>query len=450
VRGHHPHHPITHTQRRRGLFGRAFRFLLRLSARAVGAVLLFVVLCCLAVYLTLRGMLDSEQIKSLLIDQVQEALHRPVQIEGVVLTPRGIKLKGLRIIERLDVPGHALLDSDFVLITVKPLPLLEGAVRLKTVVLVSPRISIVRSESGEWSVADIFSSTAPASMSWGPFLLRSLAADTARIEGGILRVDDRLSRTKHVVERFNLRVDDFRLDGVFGFDLSFDNVSSLAGRETATSWQAQGLANLAGLDPAGVQLVAPRLSVTVDGMKVSGSAGLRGLRDPELDLTLNLPEVTRERWLKYLAKAPDLTLPPSAWKAKLRFDREARRLGVSGLSVKAGPLAASADAIVNLSSAAGTSVTVDAVLEEFPLGAASKFTGFFSPHRLDGRLRGRLSLTAGPGASASTGAPRSGGEPGAWPGATPSAGTSRSRPPTNCGRWRPRSRGGPSGPRPGR
>ncbi|MBI5623863.1 MAG: AsmA family protein [Elusimicrobia bacterium] len=397
MRSHHPHHTFAHPPRRRSFLSRTLRFLIRLGARAVGAVLLFIVLCGLAIYLTVRGMLDPEQVKSLLIDQLQEALHRPVQIEGVVLTPRGIKLKGLRVIERLDIPGHALLDSDFVLITLKPLPLLEGAVRLKSVVLVSPRISVVRSESGEWSVSDIFSSTSPASMSWGPFLLKSLAADRTRIEGGLLRVDDRLSGTKHVIERFGLTVDDFRLDGPFSFDLSFDNVSSVAGKETATSWAAKGLADLAMLDPAGFQIAAPRMTVSIDGLKLSGSAGMRNLREPALDVTVNAPEVTRERWLKYLAKAPDLSLPPSSWKAKLRYDRAARRLEVSGLAVKAGPLAASCDALVDLSSATGPSSSLEVSLDEFPLTAASRFTGFFAPYRLEGRVRGRAGLSVKPG-----------------------------------------------------
>ncbi|MBI4679527.1 MAG: AsmA family protein [Elusimicrobia bacterium] len=383
--------------RRRGLPGRALRFLLKASARAVGAVLLFIVLCSLAVYLTLRGMIDSEEVKALLVDQLQEALHRPVQIEGVVLTPRGVKLKNLRIIERLDIPGHTLLDSDFVLITIKPLPLLRGAVRLKSVILVSPRISVVRNEWGEWSVSDIFSSTAPASMKWGPFLLRSLAADRTRIENGLLRVDDRQGFAKHVVERFGLTLEGFSLERPFGFDVSFDNVSSAAGTDIATSWQAKGLVNLASLDFSQAAAVAPKFVVTVDGFRVEGSAGLRRLDDPEMDLSFKLPEVTRSRWPKYLKKAPDLSLPPSSWNVRLQYDRSARRLNITRLVVKAGPLSASAGAIVNLSSASAPTVTVDAVVDDFPLDQASRFTGYLAPLRLEGRIRGRVGLTARPG-----------------------------------------------------
>ncbi|MBI5210675.1 MAG: AsmA family protein [Elusimicrobia bacterium] len=378
--------------RRRGIVGKAVRFLLRLGFRTVGAVLLFLVLGTLAVYLTLRGMMDSEKVKSLIVTQLQEVLHRPVQIEDVLLTPRGVKLKNVRIIERPDVPGHAMLDSDFALITVKLVPLLNGQVSLKNVVLVSPRISIVRSESGEWSVSDIFSSSAAVPLAG--FSLRSLAAERSRIEDGLLRIDDRLRKVKYVIEKFNLSVDEFDIGRSFGYALSFDNVNSFGAKDIATSWRVRGMMNLASFDWPKAELIASKLSVSVDGLPIQGSMGVKGFVEPEVDLNLKLPEVARSRWLKYLKHAPDLTLPAGRLRARMRL-RLPGRIDMLNLNAEAGILSVAGYGAVDLGGGA-PAFAANLDVKEFPLEQAARYTGLLEPYRLEGRAGGKITFTAGP------------------------------------------------------
>ena len=148
--------------------------------------LLSLLLLAVTVYLGLRATYNEERVRSVFVDQLQDLLHRPVQIDKVLLGPHGVKLKGLRVVERPDMPGQYLLTSETVLVTVKLSALLRCRLELDQVRLVAPSIQLVRDTAGHWNLADIFTSTrAVRAMPLGRFSLPlSLAADQTQIDQG--------------------------------------------------------------------------------------------------------------------------------------------------------------------------------------------------------------------------------------------------------------------------
>ena len=134
-------------------------FLIKAVFRGLGLILLLAVLLAATAFLGLRAAFNEERVRTVFIDQMQDLLHRPVQIDKVVLGPHGVKLKGLRVVERLDMPGQYLLTSETVLVTVKLPALLERRLELDQIRLVAPSIQLVRDTAGNWNLADIFTST---------------------------------------------------------------------------------------------------------------------------------------------------------------------------------------------------------------------------------------------------------------------------------------------------
>jgi len=109
-------------KKKKGFFYYSWRglgYLVRGFLRGLGLTFLLCFLLAVIAYVGLRATFDEERIKSVFVDQLQSRLRRPVQIDRVLLTPHGVKLRGVRVVEKPSVPGQYLLTSDAVLVTVK-------------------------------------------------------------------------------------------------------------------------------------------------------------------------------------------------------------------------------------------------------------------------------------------------------------------------------------------
>jgi hypothetical protein len=364
-------------------------YLLRGVFRGLGLLFLLVVLATVVGYLGLRSAFDEERVRSVFVAQLQDILHRPVQIDKVLLGAHGVKIKGLRVVERLDVPGQHLLTSETVLVTVKLAALMRGRLELDQIRLVAPSIQLVRDAAGSWNLADMFASTASARvLSVGRFSLPlSLAADQTRIDQGLVLVDDRLKDTRYRFENVSLGAARFSLDRPFAFTLACDNTSSWRGRAIGSRAAAEGVASWAGGDPGRAYVRVKRLSLDVDGARVRASGAVSGLPPKALELEAALPALGPEDWQRLLGRAFDLKLPPSHWRLSAAIP-EPGRLLVRRLRAEAAPLSATAAGTVDLDSGA---LKADVTVADLPLSQAGELRQAWK--RLG--LRGLLSGSAG-------------------------------------------------------
>lgn len=363
--------------------------------RGLGLAIIFLGLLGLTAYFTLKHMFNEEGVKAVIITQMQEILHRPVQIDGFVLTPNGMKLRGVKVLDNSGIPGGYLMVSDFALITVKFAPLLRRRVELNDVKLVAPQIQFYRDERGIWNTADFFVSShtaETAKKSQGPFVLPfSLAADRTVIEGGVLNVSDRLLNRKFKFEKFNLTVKEFDMHKPFAYAASFNNVNSFGDKAVGTSWSFGGEIFLASLDWAKATLSAEKLKVSIDGSLVRGVIKIEGFPRSELDFDLKAPAIGPPQLSKYFDRAPDFLLPASRWRLKLTLV-EPKKIQIDRLRLDAPPLAAMVSGLIDLS---GPSPRLSAAVavEDFPLQRAAFFRPKLSRYHLSGLGQAQGSLS---------------------------------------------------------
>jgi len=365
-------------------------YLVRGFFRGLGLVFLFSVLLAVTAYLGLRAAFDEDKVKSLVVAQIQDLLHRPVQIDKVLLTPRGVKLMGLRVV---DVPGQYLLTSDAVLVTVHLPALLRRRLELGQVKLVAPYIQLLRDEHGHWNAADIFTSTHAARvMPVGRFSLPlSLGADLTVIDRGAIKIEDRFQKTGYRFENVDVSVRRFDLDRPFSFTVSCENTSRLGGRTIHSALALEGAASLASGDWTKAYLRASRFVLAVDGNRVQGSGGVTGLPASEVELEAALPALGPEQWRRVLGKDLELRLPASRWQLKAAFPA-VRRIRVRRLSVESPPLSASAMGTVDLNLA---TLKAEVIVSDFPLSQAEVFYPRWRRLGLHGVLSGSVGV-AGP------------------------------------------------------
>ena len=223
---------------------------------------------------TFLHLIDMELVQTVLTAQMQELLHRPVQIEGVALTPQGISLSGLKIGE-VGYPDRHIVQSPTALITIKIPPLLHRRLEFSDIKLLSPLIRLARNEQGHWNFTDLSVSSAPiepvsVTKLFPPI---SFSVDNIDIVDGELRVEDRLEDKKPVSERINLHVHKFDLNNPFEFTLNIGDINPLVAHETHVSFTLSGTIALASFDWKEAYLAPDNVAFRMNGKisEISGS-----------------------------------------------------------------------------------------------------------------------------------------------------------------------------------
>ncbi len=371
------------------------RFALRvlwLLTRGFAAVFVGLLTLATLLALFLPRIVDNQRVKTVLEAQLQQILQRPVGINGVILTPQGIKLNGVRI-DAKDGSGRSIVESQYAVVTFKLRPLLDKRLELSQVKLVSPTIHVWRGTDGQWNIADLFASTAAAHEApIGRFQLPvSLHADNTVIENGELQVEDAVAATRYSVKRLNLALHKFDVEHPFTFSIKFENSNQFKDRTLDAAVAMEGSVSLSNLDWTQAYLRASKLEVKLDGQSIRGSGGVAGFPMPVVDADLLLPALGQAQWDSFLKKKLDLQLPPSRWKLKARF-LDGTRFHVDNLQVAAGPLSARAVGLVDISTG-HPRVDAEFYVADFPLSQSAGFRQAFSALGLKGTASGDATVT---------------------------------------------------------
>jgi len=347
-------------------FKRALRLLFaafRTVLRGFGLffILLVLFLASLAAYT--HHKFGPEETRVLAISQLQALLHREVTIERMVLTPRGLKLKGLRV-RRANGEEGDLLVCDTALVTVKLQPLLRRRLEFDTVRLESPQIRLTREADGTWDIADLFTSSGAAR---GGALPLALAAAETIVNDGVLKVDDRKRGRKISFEKLALRADGFDQDRPFPLAVSFVNSVTFGTRTLTTSVSAEGSMDLAGLSWSSATARADRFTAEADGVTVSGKGTAEGFPRTVFEVEASVPELSPDRWPRWTGRDLKLSLPATQWRARVNWSAPLI-WDVESLSIETPAGVASGSAVFDLTADTGSVraqfATKDAVLEE--------------------------------------------------------------------------------------
>ena len=371
----------------------AFHLLLaafRTVLHGFGLFFILLVLVAAGLIFYAQRRFGPEEARVIAVAQLQALLHREVSIDRMILTPRGLKIKGLRVRRAAGAEGDQLV-CDTALVTVKLHPLLRRRLEFDTVLLESPQISLARESDGTWDIADIFSST---KASPGGALPLALAAAETIVSDGVLRFDDRKRGRKISFERLALRADAFDQDQPFPMALSFVNSITVGTRTLTTKVSAEGSMDLAGMRWSSATARADRFSAEADGILVEGSGSVEGFLRPVFEVSAKVPALGPERWPRLTGRGLDLSLPATKWSGRVNWSSPATWV-VESLSVETPAGTATASGVFDVSAETATLraqfATKDAVLEDaarwHPRWAAREPRGKAA---LSGTIEGRL------------------------------------------------------------
>lgn len=376
--------------RRRKILFKSVKYLFRIAA-------LFALLAIAAVgalIVAFNRIVSQEGLKAIVLTQLQEVFHRPVQIEDVnILLHKGIRVRGLRVLDSPHFGGKELLSSDVLLARYKLGALLRRRLELDTVRLVAPRIQVVRTTDGRWNIEDLFSSTAAARsaapIGWMSFT-STLGADLISIENGSIVYEDFARSRFHAVKNLDLKLRNFDVDEPFPYSASFENTSQLRGRDVKMRLEGEGEASLAGFDWEYAYANIDKLKFDAGNKSISASGSIRDFRSPAAELKLRAPEIDSE-YLKLFAGVPDgIELPKSQWRLRISAPTEGL-IRLDSLEVAMEPLKFRASGTLS-SGAHGPSFKLNCSIPSIPLSRASAFWRGWAKHAVSGGASGSFTI----------------------------------------------------------
>jgi uncharacterized protein involved in outer membrane biogenesis len=169
------------------------------------------VVCVTITTLTIWAFFDVNRYRPQIEASLQEKFGRDVRLGkmDVSLLPLGFRIRDAVISE-----GPALGSEnpfaaiDLLYVQPRVLPLLRGVVQTKSVLLVNPKLELIRSESGTWNFTSFLEG-------------RSLSLSQLRIDNGQVAITDRLEREPRAIyDHINLTLHDYRPGKSFSMEAS--------------------------------------------------------------------------------------------------------------------------------------------------------------------------------------------------------------------------------------
>ncbi|MDE2510729.1 MAG: AsmA family protein [Elusimicrobia bacterium] len=368
------------------VFGGIFHGILR----AIGWTFLALVLLTAGAGSYLYRRFSPEEARRMAAEQLTALVHREVTIDHLVLSPRGLKVVGLRVRRGAGPDDGDTLVCDSALVTVKLKPLLSRRLEFDTVVLQSPQISLSRDADGNWNLADIFGSTA-AAVGKPAALPVALASAETVVQDGVLRVTDHMHGRKLVFEKLALRVDAFDQNKPFPISASFRMSDTVGGRSVSAEASASGQINLADFHWSSATARADALNVEVEGVPFKGRAAVTGFSSPHIEAELSAPALGAEDWRHLLGRPVELSLPESRWTLKAELPAPAM-LDVQKLTVETSAGAASAVGLFDFAAATPT-LSVEVTARDADLSKAGLWSPAWAKHAPSGRASLRAAVT---------------------------------------------------------
>ena len=286
----------------------------QIMARIIFLPIILAVGIAATALVTVRVMFTPADLESVVTNQFQEILKRPVRIEWARLSATGeIKIKGLQATE----PGPEAVDflrADYIYATYRLLPLLRRRIEIDSVVLISPKIQLIKHPDGTWNIGDIFAAYRAGS---GRNRLNKIA--DAEIKDGELTITDLKAKTSYSFESFNATLKDFKPDADCPFYASVFFKSDAFKRPVTGRLYAEGLVNFAGFDWPRAGIKDLRADLTLLDKTARFTGAIKNLRRPELALKAETAEFKSSE-MAYLFTSPwEFTAPRSFWEINTVF-----------------------------------------------------------------------------------------------------------------------------------
>ncbi|HRD93553.1 MAG TPA: DUF748 domain-containing protein, partial [Accumulibacter sp.] len=143
-------------------------------------------------------------VKSILVKQLSEVLHRPVTVEGVSINPYTLVVQVAGLAVQESGGGETIAAFDSLEVNAEWSSLWRGGPVISELKLVSPAFRIVRLADGRFNVSDLIDEFMAKPASDDP--LPAFSLNNIQISGGKVDFDDQTVGEKHLISDLDIGV----------------------------------------------------------------------------------------------------------------------------------------------------------------------------------------------------------------------------------------------------
>lgn len=238
--------------------------------------------------IALRIAFPPAKVKAMLIARMSETLHRQVEIESISVGLRGLRVKGFKVSEKPSFDKGMFVQAGQFLVRPKLLPLLKKQISINEVMLVSPKINVIRNVDGSFNFSDLMVKklTEAKKEEKGPPakvkpMVFSFLVSKVSISGGEVKFVDRTPQKLSAdLKNINLSVYGISLVSPFFVEASFD---------VAKEKLEGSLAFKGSVDIKEENIKIKEASATVAGAGIGATGSVEKFMEPEkLSFAVNI------------------------------------------------------------------------------------------------------------------------------------------------------------------
>ncbi len=291
------------------------RRLLVAAKIVLGALLGLAVLATIAFFAAygyLERMATPERLRATITEGLGRALGRPVKVSGAIVTPRGLRIRGLVVYA--SEGGAPIFRSRSALVTVSVSSLLrERRIRFATLALDGPDLNW---PAGGWKRSQ-------GATESGPFTAASQrlaglpvvwSVERVRVDNGAARFQSREGGSVFNITNLRFVAGPFRASGRLPFDWSSDFEWRDEGIRLEAGGRGKGVIDAPALDWRRMSIEGRDMVLRVAGAgDFKGSAKLQGFPDPVISLEAESPAFSVNLPRGWLGRANRAAFPPASW-----------------------------------------------------------------------------------------------------------------------------------------
>ena len=321
---------------------KTMRVLKQILLRIVFLPLIFASLFLMTGTIIVKTMFTPQDLEVIVADQLQVLFKRPVQIDSARLSFTGeIKIKGLKVTD----PGPETVNfmtADYIFATYRLAPLLNHNIVLDSVVLVSPKIELIKRSSDSWNFSDILEAYKQPSVKKNR--LNKIAA--AEIRDGVINLRYPGEKTAYSFENVNLTLKDFKPDADTPFYLSVFFKRKALGRDLEGRVYAEGAVNLSDFNMARAEAKDMSITFSVLNKSFKAEGSVKNFRRPRINLTVRGENLSSADLAPLFNGPYNFTLPATQWELTAQMTEDK----TLDMSVKVDPLDLRADGFLKFTS----------------------------------------------------------------------------------------------------
>ena len=246
--------------------------------------LLFFILLVSGGFIIIKTMFNPANLRVILVNQLQEAFKRPVQITSANIALSGkIRIRDLKVLSLDKNLKENFVNADIIYVSYKIIPLLRNKISINKIFLNSPKIRLTKNADGLWNFSDIFENSKNSTTKLSQIR-------KTEIKNGTIIISGLKNNAGYTLKDVNLSVNNFKPDKDVHF--SFSTVLKAEKLSSAPArFYCEGIVNAKNFNWTKAYIKNMSVNSSIFGKSATAFLSVNNFREPRFKLDFDTQDI---------------------------------------------------------------------------------------------------------------------------------------------------------------